>query len=153
MPKLLPMAIGLGCLLAASAAPADVWKWVDANGKTRYVDSQSPIFTWTDNGGVYFSDTPDHQDALRVQLVWHSAGSLDDAQGSADGDEDQAPEDPEYLAAMEAHCQQITEIHDSYVNAPRMYRDSDDGKREFLTDREVRKAIREIKAARDEACK
>ena len=150
---LLKAAISISCLMTMGAASADVWKWVDANGKTRYVDSQNPIFTWTENGSVYFSDKPDHQAAMRVQLVWHSAGTLNDVRSDAQDSDGQVPDDPEYLAALEAHCQRVTEIHESYLNAPRIYRDGEDGKREYLSDREARKAIREIKAARDEACK
>ena len=28
------------------SANADVWKWVDAFGKTHFVNTMTPIFTW-----------------------------------------------------------------------------------------------------------
>lgn len=139
----------------AGTALADVWKWVDALGDTHFVDTMKPIFTWVDDGRVYFSDTPDHEDAIAVQLVWHSKGTL------ADVDEDEATTDREEtpeeraarLEAEQKYCQRVTEIHDSYVNAPRLYRTNEDGEREYLSDREVRNAIREIASVRAGACK
>ena len=65
------------------AAQADVWKWVDAQGKTHFVDTDTPIYTWVDESGrVYYSDTPGHEDAVSVELVWVSKGSLDDVDGA-----------------------------------------------------------------------
>ena len=44
---------------------------------THFVDTNKAIFTWVgDDDKLYYSDTPDHKDAVAVQLVWHSAGSL-----------------------------------------------------------------------------
>ncbi len=57
-------------LLAATTARADVWYWFDANGATHYVDSDQAIYTWRDDQGkVHYSDKPDHEDAIRVQLL------------------------------------------------------------------------------------
>jgi hypothetical protein len=50
-------------------ADADVWKWTDAFGKTHFVDTMTPIFTWVDESGkIHYSDTPDHEDAVSVEL-------------------------------------------------------------------------------------
>ena len=68
---------------------ADVWKWVDSTGKTHFVDTMTPIYTWIDeNGKRHYSDTPGHEDAVSVELVWHSGGTLDDVEGAAGGDAD-----------------------------------------------------------------
>ena len=42
-----------GLLLCGFAlnANADIWKWVDANGKTHFVDTTTPIYTWIDEFG------------------------------------------------------------------------------------------------------
>ena len=67
------------CLLLLgliAVAQADVWMWVDANGDTHFVDTDTPIFTWVDESGdVHYSDTPDHEDAVSVELVWHAKGT------------------------------------------------------------------------------
>ena len=63
----------------SASASADVWKWLDARGNTHFVDTDKSIFTWLDeNDKLHYADTPDHRDAVAVQLVWHSKGSLQD---------------------------------------------------------------------------
>ena len=58
-------------------ASADIWKWVDAQGKTHFVDTNRAIYTWVDEyGKVYYSDTPEHESAVSVEFMWHSRGSL-----------------------------------------------------------------------------
>ena len=70
--------IFLSLFFAASAA-ADIWKWVDASGKTHFVDTLTSIYTWVDEDDkIHYSDTPGHEDAVAVLLVWHSAGTLED---------------------------------------------------------------------------
>ena len=60
-------------------ADASIWKWVDSNGDTHFVDSNRPIYTWVDDyGKAHYSDKPDHEDAISVQLVWVSSASLDE---------------------------------------------------------------------------
>lgn len=144
-------------LVTAGPVSADVWKWVDAFGQTHYVESLRPIFTWVEDGRVYYSDTPDHEDAIAVQLVWHSTGTLADieeGEGTETGSVAETEQQrAERLAAEKRYCQRVTEIHDSYVNAPRMYKSNDDGEREYLSKREQKKAIREIAAVMKEACK
>ena len=88
LPILLALTLALTVGLALPAY-ADIWKWVDANGKTHFVDTTTAIYTWIDElGKVHYSDTPGHEDAVLVQLVWHSPGKLADA-GDAD---DETPE-------------------------------------------------------------
>src|SRR5210317_1782053 len=68
-----------------SVAHADVWSWVDASGKTHFVDTKTSIYTWVDeNGNVHYSDTPDHEAAVAVVLVWVSSGSIDQLQANND---------------------------------------------------------------------
>ncbi len=62
-----------------AAANADVWRWVDDNGNTHFVDTMRPIYTWRDESGkLFFADKPGHSNAVSVQLIWHSSGSLTD---------------------------------------------------------------------------
>lgn len=153
--KWLALLAAVVLFVPAGAALADVWKWTDAFGETHYVESLRPIFTWVEDGRVYYSDTPDHEDAIAVQLVWHSTGTLDDLdeEGEVADFVESEKQRAERLEAEKRYCQRVTEIHDSYVNAPRMYRSNDDGEREYLSDREQKKAIREIAAVMKEACK
>lgn len=130
--------ISLVLLLALSSnARADVWRWVDAEGNTHYVDSDRAIWTWTDEQGKsFYSDKPDHENAIRVQLVWHSSGSLDDV-SSADPFEDEAADESARREAVVAHnCKRANEILKSYENAPALYRTDENGNRHVLTEEE-----------------
>ena len=153
------LALALGSTLSVDAS-ADVWKWVDVTGRTHFVDTMRPIFTWLDDTGkVHFSDKPDHEDAVSVQLVWHSAGTLADLKGgSANLDQPsglpgESPEEREERRKAEAYyCKRATEIYESYVNAPNLYRTDENGKRVYLTETEVAATIAETKARKDELC-
>ena len=151
-------------LTAGLSAPAlaDVWKWVDAEGKTHFVDTMTAIYTWIDeNGKRHYSDTPGHEDAVSVELVWHSSGTLEDLEGSAGGDADDgyaypgetAEERAEREAADAYYCKRATEIFESYLNAPRLYRTNDAGEREYLTEKEAAATIAETKARMNELCR
>lgn len=144
-------------LIPAPSSMADVWKWVDPLGNTRYVETLRPVFTWVVDGKVFFSDLPAHEDAIAVQLVWHSRGNIADLDENGRSSATDEPETPEEAAvrleAEKKYCKRITEIHDSYVNAPRMYRVNEQKEREYLSDGEIRKAIREISAVKKSACK
>ena len=63
-------------------AYADIWKWVDANGDVHFVNTNKPVYTWTDETGrVFFADKPGHESAVSVDLVWHSTGdSVEEAE-------------------------------------------------------------------------
>ena len=142
----------------ATTAQADIWKWVDANGDTHFVDSDTPIYMWTDESGkVHYADTPRHEDAVTVDLVWHSTGELEDMAAQEDEDGFAYPgetvEDRHARQQAEAYyCQRAQEIYDSYVNAPQLYRTNEDGEREYLSRAEARAEIAEVAARRDELC-
>ncbi len=146
-------------------AAADIWKWVDANGETHYVSTQTAIYTWAEGEKAFYSDKPDHEDAVLVQLIWHSKGTLKETESTtdsmlaaADGSEEDAflPETAEERAAREAaqahHCKRVTEIYKSYENAPRLYRSDAKGAREYLSEKEAQATMDDAKSKMDEAC-
>lgn len=140
-------------------AVADVWKWVDATGKTHFVDTRKAIFTWVDeNGKRYYSDTPGHEDAVSVQLVWHSSGTLEDLKnpGTENGyayPGETAEERAERETAEAYYCKRATEVFESYLNAPRLYRTNDAGDREYLSEEEAAATIAETRARMNELCR
>ena len=155
------LAIGTLVFGFSITANADVWKWVDAQGKTHFVDTMKPIYTWVDDfGKVHYSDTPDHEDAVSVEFLWHSSGSLDEVEGASEGDgsgDNAIPgETPEQRAQREAaeeyYCERATEIYDSYVNAPQLYRTNENGEREYLSKEEAARTVAETRAKKDELC-
>lgn len=145
-------------------ANADIWKWVDAFGKTHFVDTVTPIYTWVDEfGKVHYSDKPEHVDAISVQLVWHSIGTLDEvAESSGSGESESggyaypgetAEERAEREKAEAYYCKRANEIYESYVNAPQLYRTNESGEREYLSKKDAAATISETKAKRDELCR
>ncbi len=145
----------------APIAMADVWKWVDPAGDTHFVDTNRPIYTWVDEyGKVFYSDKPDHEDAISVQLVWVSSRSLDDAQNDkqrSDGGYAHPGETAEERAEREEtekyYCDRAKEVYDSYVNAPQLYRTSEAGEREYLSKEEMTKTIADTKSNITEFCR
>lgn len=145
-------------IFLCGSASADIWKWTDAAGKTHYVATSTSIFTWVENGRVFYSDTPDHEDAIAVQLVWVSKGTLDDVESAANSSDGYAfpGETPDERAAREeseAHyCDRAKEIYASYKNAPRLYRTDENGEREYLSKRAERAELADTKSKMDELC-
>jgi hypothetical protein len=134
-------------------ADADVWKWVDANGKTYFVDTTKPIFTWVDEfGKAHYSDTPGHEDAVSVELVWHSSGTLKDVEGPTRAAARTPGQRAEHDEEKAQYCQRATEVYDAYVNAPQLYRTNENGEREYLSRQEAAAIIAETKAKRDRFC-
>lgn len=146
---------------ACAAAQADVWMWVDASGDTHFVDTNTPIYMWIDaSGEIYYSDTPDHEDAVSVELVWVSGGSLDEMRasngepGSSNSEAGETPEEAAERKEAEAYyCKRATEIYESYVNAPRLYKTNDAGERVYLNEEEAARTIAETRAQKDEFCR
>jgi hypothetical protein len=143
-------------------ANADVWKWVDAFGKTHFVDTMTSIYTWVDESGkVHYSDTPDHEDAVSVELVWHSTGSLDEIDSPSDDSEsggyayagETAEDRAEREKAEAYYCKRATEIYESYLNAPQLYRTNEQGEREYLSKKDAAATIAETRAKKDELCR
>jgi hypothetical protein len=151
---------GLLCAVCQSAT-ADVWRWTDPNGDTHFVDTMRPIYTWRDDyGKVFFSDKPDHVNAVSVELIWHSSGTLQEVEQEEptnSGSNELYPgeteaEREERMQAEAYYCKRATEIYDSYVNAPRLYKTGADGEPEYLSDEDAAKTIAETKAKVDELC-
>ena len=115
-------------------AHADIWKWVDDEGRVHFVESDRPIYTWTDVWGkVHYSDTPDHEDAVSVELIWVSEGTLDELDEDIKTGEsggyaypgETAEERAEREAAEAYYCKRATEIVNTYKMAPSLYKTND----------------------------
>ncbi|HEX5786548.1 MAG TPA: DUF4124 domain-containing protein [Woeseiaceae bacterium] len=116
------------------------------------------IWTWTDDGGkVHYSDKPDHEDAVRVQLFWHSSGTLADLEsvpprteavpGSGYAFPGETAEERAGREAVVAHnCKRANEILKACENAPKLYRTDENGERHILNEAEY---VAELKSARE----
>lgn len=149
-------------LAICPAANADVWKWIDADGRTHFVDTLTPIYTWQDDlGKIHYSDKPDHEDAVSVMLMWHSNGDLGGAEENLVAEESdgyahpgETAEDRAFREEAEAYyCKRATEVFESYQNAPRLFTTGANGEREYLSEEAATATIAETKAKKDELCR
>lgn len=157
------LATALILLSLCLTANADVWRWVDALGKTHYVDTMTPIYTWVDQSGkVYYSDKPGHEDAVSVELVWHSRGSIEETDGttSEQGDADsfaypgETEEQRDERRQAEAYyCKRATEVYESYLGAPELYRTNEAGEREILNEEQAAATIADTKKKKEQYCR
>jgi hypothetical protein len=136
---------------------------MDGVGKTHFVDSNQSIYTWVDQiGKRHYADMPGHPTAVIVELVWHSAGTLAElgtggSKKSESSDDEAYPgETPEERFEREEaeayYCKRAQEIYESYENAPKLFKTSDDGSRIYLSDEEAKATLTETQARVDELC-
>ena len=151
-------------LLAGLSVPAhaDIWKWVDDQGRVHFVESDRPIYTWKDVWGkIHYSDTPDHEDAVSVELIWVSEGSLEELDEDIKSGEsggyafpgETAEERAEREAAEAYYCKRATEIVNSYQNAPSLYKTNDAGERVILSEEEAAATIADAVEKRKGYCR
>ena len=125
-------------------ANADIWKWVD------------------EHGNVHYGDTPARANAVNAERIRYTPGnrSASTSSGSRtitsrgkDIDPNETPEERRERESAKAHyCKQATDIYHSYIGAPRLYRTSDDGQREYLSDEEAAATLANAEASVAEWC-
>jgi hypothetical protein len=148
--------------VSAIAAAETVYKWVDTSGQ------------------VHYTDLPPNQSGARILGVYQQeAGVVGEDEGDggdygdeggeppdAGGEQSNAPRTPEppvsdeQLAAAEAdaakakveQCKAAQDRYQRYLDSRRLYRETPDGKRVYLTDKELTEARARAKAAVDDYC-
>jgi len=148
--------------VAAVAGAETVYKWVDSTGQ------------------VHYTDLPPRQSGARVLGVYQQeAGTIDeddsgdagDYSGSDDAGENpdegsetpRTPEPPVSQAAMAAaeadaakakveQCKAAQDRYQRYIDSRRLFRETADGKRVYLTDQELTEARARAKQAVDDYC-
>ncbi len=148
--------------VAAVAGAETVYKWVDTAGQ------------------VHYTDLPPRQAGARILGVYQQeAGTIDEGEsGNSDdySDEDETgappdtgsespstPEPPvsqEAMAAVQAdvekakveQCKAAQDRYQRYVDSRRLFRETPDGKRVYLTDQELTEARARAKQAVDDYC-
>jgi hypothetical protein len=140
--------------LATVAAADSVYKWVDVRGQ------------------IHYTDLPPDESGAKLLGVFERDLVLEEteAPGESPGDEPQfddstPPEEstPGAAAAAavqrdvnevrSAQCKQAQERYKTYVESKRLYRETADGKRVYLSDADLTKTRIEAKQAVDDLCK
>lgn len=152
MRRAIAIAILIG--LPLSAAQADVYRSVDAQGHVQYSDTPTPgaqlVRMTNQRVPVQPSASPAASNASKASTVAQSG--------------DQVHQQLEQEAAARAvqndvaqtradQCKKATDIYNQSVQARRLYKTAADGSREFLTDDEAVKQRLSNKEEMDAACK
>lgn len=135
--------------LATTAVAETVYKWVDARGQ------------------VYYTDRPPTQSDARILAVLEREhGFLEEGEEGVSDDTSSPPSQPGEPAtsgsvasvqrdvdtARSEQCKQAQERYKTYVESRRLFRQTPDGKRDYLSDEELMKARIEARQAVDEFC-
>jgi hypothetical protein len=154
----------LACLLAGLAAVATaetVYKWVDSSGQ------------------MHYTDLPPRQGDAKILSVYQQESGMSDDDDTDNGDYSEeggdsgtrpasqtgatTPEPPvsqEAMASAEAdaakakveQCKASQDRYQRYIDSRRLFRETADGKREYLTDQQLTEARARAKQAVDDYC-
>ncbi|MCH8895445.1 MAG: DUF4124 domain-containing protein [Proteobacteria bacterium] len=148
MKKLALILLGLSVSIGASAA---VWMWTDADGVVHYSDypaDESAVL-------IEIESKPTNRAAIAEQREETIALARERQQGDRlrrESDAEDSKQQKQDREMAEKNCERSKEIYDTYYNAPRLYKPTADGGREFLSSEETDALRAKAKASIDEWC-
>jgi hypothetical protein len=148
--------------VAAVAAAETVYKWVDGAGQVHYTDlpprqGDAKIL------GVYQQESGFAEEDESGNGDYSEEGSDSGTQPATQSGSPRTPEPPvseEAMASVEAdaakakveQCKKAEERYKTYIESRRLFRETADGKREYLTDQQLSEARARAKQDRDDYC-
>jgi len=135
--------------LATVAAAETVYKWVDTGGQVHYTD-RPPTESGAKLIGVFDRALILEEDEEAV--IESSPPAEEEPAGSTPASTSAAVE-RDVQQARSAQCKQAQERYKNYVESQRLFRQTPDGKREYLSDAELSQARIDARKAVDELCK
>jgi hypothetical protein len=145
------------------AAAETVYKWVDASGQIHYTDLP-PRQGDANVVSVYQQDSGVAEDDGSANANYSEEGGGDDnAQPSTQSGKPHSAEPPISQETMDAaasdaakakvlQCKEAQDRYQRYLDARRLFRETPDGKRVYLTDQELTEARARGKQAVDDYC-
>lgn len=151
--------------IGAVATAETVYKWVDGSGQVHYTDLP-PRQADARILGVYQQESGDVDDEGYDDDYAEEGGGGDDDDGNDDGASPNAPSTPEPPVSDEAmqaaaddvakakveQCKAAQDRYQRYIDSRRLFRETPDGKRVYLTDKELSEARGRAKQAVDDYC-
>lgn len=151
--------------IGAVAAAETVYKWVDGSGQVHYTDLP-PRQADARILGVYQQESGDVDDEGYDDDYAEEGGGSDDDDGNDGGASPNAPSTPEPPVSDEAmqaaaddvakakveQCKAAQDRYQRYIDSRRLFRETPDGKRVYLTDKELSEARGRAKQAVDDYC-
>jgi hypothetical protein len=139
-------------VFSASAAHADVYKFVDAHGNVLYTDKPATLPAQRLNVQSQKTDVVEAQARQQAEMSRMQAANQATTQNAQQQADKKAAS--ELTAKDKAErCVKARERYDNYMNSQRLYESQANGERRYLTDAELTAARNSAKASMDELCK
>ena len=129
-------------------ASADLYKYVDKNGKTVYSDSPPPD---TDSKQIRVQTSPP-SDAPASKTSVQKDKDADKGRKEAAKKADKDAKDAERQAKIQERCNYLKSDLATYEGGVRLKRTNEKGEQEFMTDEQIEAAKAKTRAAMEEAC-
>jgi hypothetical protein len=142
------MILAAAAALAVPAAHAQLYKYVDKNGKTVYSD-QAPADVDSKQVRVPVSNVPSAPAKSAVDQSKESDKAKKDASEKAKKSDQEA----QRQAQNEQRCAQLKGNYQIYVDGGRIQKTNEKGEREFMSDAEIDSARERTRREMEEACK
>lgn len=130
------IALLIMALIFVTGVSAAVFRWVDENGEVHYSDVPEN----DDAVMVLITSNPTDPDAIAAQRENAVAVEIERekrAQQEQTAKAEQKQEQKQDNDVRAQNCQKAKDIYDSYYNAPRLYKPTEDGGREYLSGPEM----------------
>ncbi len=148
MKKLALILLGLSVWIGANAA---IWMWTDADGLVHYSD-----YPAAENAVLLeIESKPTDQAAIARQREETIALERERRKGDRlrrEADAEESTQKMEDRQSAKAKCDKAKEIYDTYYNAPRLFKPTADGGREYLSSEETDALRAKARADIDEWC-
>ena len=150
---ILPLAVaGLVAGLATGVAAAgEIYKYVDENGNTHYVDRPTGAPA-EQRVAINSRNTDNSAVQARVDAFRERRSSAADARAERAAAAEEAAKAAEDKAAQEKRCEQARSRLQSYLQSRRLYRTDENGEREYLDEAATREARSKAEQAVTDAC-
>jgi hypothetical protein len=147
------LAVMVGILGAATAQAGDVYKYVDAQGKTMYTDKPIPgavlVSTGTPRPVEAAQRTYAAQQASNAQQLAASNQRIAETQTNTAAASAVAQD---LAKSRTERCKKAREIYEQRINSQRLYRPGKDGEREYLSEAELAQARVDARKEMDSIC-
>ena len=145
--------MAIAALLAAATVAAQVYRWVDKDGKVQYTDTPPPPDL---KGTAKKIDTRPASGGVSVSSPAASKGPDTKAADKRKADEEKekkAAADSEAAAADEENCREARAALNEYESGKPLLRTDENGERKLVNDDERQSRIQKAKAAIAASCK
>jgi uncharacterized protein DUF4124 len=152
MLRTLLMLTAAAAAFAAGPAAADVYKFKDDHGNVLYTDKPATLPAERLNIQSQKTDTVAVQ--ARAEEEAKRQQDADQANQQAAGQNKDQQQATQLSATQKAEqCTKARQRYDTYMNSQRLYQQTPDGQRKYLSDEELTAARASAKASMDVMCK